>query len=182
METSNDAVGYILLTNVTGLRLNHGGCLNRLFRYSSTSDEYISRGELITAKEKPSSDYQLYHDPSISLSCKLDGIAPLNRQEFEILEAINSPVDVMSVYNLLDWGVSLKPGSIVYVKIFADDHTEPEHARAIIRYKGEVKDHQGTVFGVELLVSQSHLAIIPQVVAKSTEPVKINSHWQATSY
>ena len=119
-------------------------------------------GDEITPRkdgQKPH-NYQLKRDPTVLLYCKDDGedIAPLDKYESLLLEAIKNPTtryEVFSASNILNWGSRLKPGNMVYV-VIPGQHTAPvQYAAAVIRYVGGLKTELGIQFGVEITVRLS---------------------------
>ena len=90
-------------------------------KYSSV---VVVRGELLVPIPEnaitPRSDgqtphnYRLKQDPTVTLFCKEDDIAPLGKYEFQLLEGIKSHIACFDVFsNQLDWGSKLKPGDAV---------------------------------------------------------------------
>ena len=129
-------------------------------KYSSVA---VVRGELLVPIPEneitPRSDgqtphnYRLKQDPTVTLFCKEDDIAPLTNYEFLLLEGIKSHMARFDVFsNQLDWGSKLKPGDAVYVGL-PTQHAVPVHyAEAVIRYVGALKTEPGIQFGVEIMV------------------------------
>ena len=111
-------------------------------------------GDEITPRkdgQKPH-NYQLKRDPTVLLYCKDDGedIAPLDKYESLLLEAIKNPTtryEVFSASNILDWGSRLKLRDAVYVGL-----PTLHYAAAVIRYVGGLKTEPGIQFGVEITV------------------------------
>ena len=128
-----------------------------------SSSVVVVRGELLVPIPEneitPRSDgqtphnYRLKEDPTVTLFCKEDDIAPLGKYEFQLLEGIKSHMACFDVFsNQLDWGSKLKPGDAVYVAI-PTQHAVPVHyAAAVIRYVGGLKTEPGIQFGVEITV------------------------------
>ena len=86
---------------------------------------------------------------------KMTYVAPLNNEEFLLLEAIKKPSDrIEAFYNdKLERATKLKAGSSVDVKIGGANVTHLQHARTVVHYKGMLKEQNGFYFGVEILVS-----------------------------
>ena len=133
------------------------------FLSRKSSSVVVVRGELLVPipenEVTPRSDgqtphnYRLKQDPTVTLFCKEDDIAPLGKYEFLLLEGIKSHMACFDVFsNQLDWGSKLKPGDAVYVAI-PTQHAVPVHyGEAIIRYVGALKTEPGIQFGVEITV------------------------------
>ena len=84
------------------------------------------------------------------MNCTIEDIALLNQQEFLLMEGIEKPADRMEVFNeKLDWGITLKKGSRVYVILNSTQRT-----RGVVHCKGLIGNVPGILFGVEILVSQ----------------------------
>ena len=131
-----------------------------------TSNKPISalKGELLIAipgdklvprrdRAKPH-NYRLARDATVSLRAEPDDIAPLNRREFALLEAIKSNHIRYSIFlSELDWGLSLRKDSKVYVIVNPE---APQSAwvrsKAVVHWSGKLEDQQGTQFGVEITV------------------------------
>ena len=143
--------GYILLKDSRGLSKS---ALKKLISAVPYSEKYILRGELVTIKQSSSSEskqyYPLHRDPNVYVDCVAEDVAPLNHQEFLLMEGIEKPADRMEVFNKekLEWGITLKQGSQVYV-IF----NNTQYARAVVHCKGLIGSVSGIQFGVEILVS-----------------------------
>ena len=133
------------------------------FLSRKSSSVVVVRGELLVPISEneitPRSDgqtphnYRLKQDPTVTLFCKEDDIAPLGKYEFLLLEGIKSHMACFDVFsNQLDWGSKLKPGDAVYVAI-PTQHAVPVHyGEAIIRFVGVLKTEPGIQFGVEITV------------------------------
>ena len=113
----------------------------------------LPRGELVARKEIGKNQpftYSSNSDPNIVMSGE-DRVSPLSSTQFCLLEAVKDPADRISAFeNKLKWGVCLKSGSNVLIRI-PHKHLEAE---GVVRYSGELGDQQkGHFFGVEILVS-----------------------------
>ena len=143
-----EAAGYILLKDSWGLSKS---TLKKLIPAVPYSEVIILRGELITVKQNSSSEtkYQLHRDPNVYVKCINEDIAPLNKQDFLLMEGIEKPADRMEAFinEKLDWGITLKEGSTVYVIL------NTQYARAVVHYKGVIGNVPGIRFGMEFLVS-----------------------------
>ena len=152
MESST--VGYILLKD------SRGTSKSIVKKYLPGANPYteviVLRGELVTVKQSSSSEskcnYQLRRDPSVYVYSAIEDIAPLNQQEFLLMEGIEKPADRMEAFNngKLDWGINLKQGFEVYVTL---NSPNAQYTTAVVHFKGEVGNVPGIQFGVELLVS-----------------------------
>ena len=129
-----------------------------------TNQKRVLRGELlrpIPREKEPRSNivqpnYSVEKDPAITLFAVDDNISPLNIDDYHLLKAIESPFDRWKVFSdphWLEWGASLKLGSLVYVRLPSPNASEPTWSHVIIRYKGPVKNHFGMNFGVEIMVN-----------------------------
>ena len=138
-----------------------GTVKNLLGRKSSSV--VVVRGELLVPIPEneitPRSDgqtphnYRLKQDPTVTLFCKEDDIAPLGKREFLLLEGIKSHMACYDVFsNQLDWGSKLKPGGVVYVGLPTQHAVPVQYAAAVIRYVGGLKTEPGIQFGVEITV------------------------------
>ena len=164
--------GAILLQDSSGEKANTsivGTVKNFLAGRKSSSPVVVVRGEFlvpipgdeITPRkdgQKPH-NYHLKQEPTVSLYCKDDDVAPLGEYELWLLEGIKSRSQryevFISVSNKLDWGSRLKPGNMVYAFI-PGQHTAPvQYAAAVIRYVGGLKTEPGIQFGVEITVRLS---------------------------
>ena len=147
-----EAVGYILLKDSQGC----SKALKKILVTVPYSEVHVLRGELVIVNQSSSSEskhyYQLYRDPNVYVDCTIEDIAPLNQQEFLLMEGIEKPADRVEVFNdeKLDWGSTLKKGSRVYVIL---NSTVTQYARAVVHYKGVIRNVPGIRFGMEILVS-----------------------------
>ncbi len=115
----------------------------------------VIRGELLLKyEESPPFNYMLNRDPYICLLCDDFAIAPLNREEFSLLEAIPMACDrLVAFQNKLEFGVNVKQGTAVHVTIPGVNLSVEEHVRATVHSKGNIGNQPGINFGVEILVS-----------------------------
>ena len=123
-------------------------------------------GELLAMipdkKLQPKNDahnFRLKEDPSVTIYGGDGGtnVAPLSGEEFELLEAIQSPSARFAVFSeegKLEWGGKLKEGDQVYVRIdpFVG-YFMPDWSLVVVQYVGEVQSLPGRNFGVEIKVS-----------------------------
>ena len=125
------------------------------------------RGELLVAI--PSQDlvprndggkphnYRLARDTTVTLRAKEEEVAPLDREDFLLLEAIKSThsrFDTFISADKMKWALSLKEGSEVFVAVNPE---MPQHSwlrcQAVVRWVGDLGGKErGTVFGVEIMV------------------------------
>ena len=96
-------------------------------------------------------NFHLASDKNTTLHLDIDGSsAVLSDPEFMLLQAITTPLDRFKAYKSgkCTWGLSLQVGDTVDV----DDSWVDAPVAAIVRYIGEISDHCGTMFGVEIVV------------------------------
>ena len=153
-------VGFILLNDLKGIKFDGiaRSALKKLFLGTAPhSYTNVLRGELLLGLNQenyPHFNYVLFNDRNICLFCDEYDVAPLNREEFLLLEATKKPSDRLDTFNKkLEWGVKLKPGADVYISIPGANISSAEQARATVHYKGVVGKLPGINFGVEILVS-----------------------------
>ena len=96
-----------------------------------------------------------------SLRCSADEVAALSKEEYVVLEAIDSDADRYTVYSTpgkLKWGCGLKVGDTVLARLpggsgrgSSSGGQQHQYTTAIIRWCGET-DFDGYKFGVEITV------------------------------
>ena len=91
-------------------------------------------------------------------------MAPLDREDFLLLEAIKSAHSRFNIYISADkmkWALSLKEGSEVFVVVNPEeDHHSWLRSRAVVRWVGELGGKErGTLFGVEITVGNVYIII-----------------------
>ena len=143
-----DRVGYVLERNLLSLGLSR-----------KQSPMQISRGELLEAfpeaeKPKDSSKIALVgiDRRSLRLECAMECISRLIEEEANMLLAISSLEERYQTFMdriRLDFGRKIGPGSKVYVTLRGFSKELP----GVVWYKGELLSCNGTMFGVELMVS-----------------------------
>ena len=161
--TGVDNYSYILMRDTQGEKAA-GKFMSVLV--GGSKQVQVLRGELFTLiprkevqprnDEKPAHNYRLKKDPSVTLYCGEDDLAPLNKDDLELLEAIQKPYDRFAVFsedNKLEWGGKLKMGDRVYVKIPGDNSSVPDWSIAVVQHVGEVESLLGRNFGVEIKVA-----------------------------
>ena len=102
-------------------------------------------------------NYRLARDTTVTLRAEEEEVAPLDREDFLLLEAIkstHSQFDTFISAKKMEWALSLKEGSEVFVAVNPE---MPQHSRlhcqAVVRWVGELGGKErGTVFGVEIMV------------------------------
>ena len=99
-------------------------------------------------------NFRLVRDTTVTLRAEAEEVAPLDREDFLLLEAIKSAHSRFDTYISADkmkWALSLKEGSEVSVVM---NHEVPQIcSRAVVRWVGELEGKErGTVFGVEIMV------------------------------
>ena len=157
--SSNTAAGGILLKDEEGFKFrNVHRHLVRSMDISPESTVTVQRGELVKYYDhsKKKYNYTSQSDQSVFLKCDdEEDVAPLHLEEFMLLEAFDNPADRYSAFakGLMEFGLSLVPDSKVFVVTSGTSSAKQELLRATVRYVGEVENHPGTQFGVELNVS-----------------------------
>ena len=102
-------------------------------------------------------NYRLARDTTVTLRAEDEEVAPLDWRDYSLLEAIKSPhsrFDTFISADKMEWGLSLKEGSKVFVIMNPEeDHHSWLRSRAVVRWVGELGGKErGTVFGVEIMV------------------------------
>ena len=126
-----------------------------LVNISKTSQTGIQKGELLIHK-----DGWLYlkGNDDARFQFEADKVAPLDRELCSLLEANPSPKARMAVFmtaGWLDWGVAVKKGDKVYIRVPMKDNAEGCCSTAIVHCVGRLSEDQpGTMFGVEITVSK----------------------------
>ena len=88
----------------------------------------------------------------IRFECRREDVAPLTREEADLLLAIASGTLRYQIYidrGRLDFGKRLQGGSHVMVSVKGSSKNLP----GVVRYKGFLPNMPGTIFGVQLHVS-----------------------------
>ncbi len=108
-------------------------------------------------------NYRVKKDPSISLYCSEQVVAPLNQYESLLLEAVPTPSARFSLFlsdNMWDWGQRLKVGDDVFVLVSGQVPSPTQlmpRAAAKVRCVGGLGTGddvpKGVFFGVEIMVS-----------------------------
>ena len=163
--------GAILCYDKTGEKLSThlAGVVKR------TSTVNVLRGELLVPVHgdkivlrndgKKPHNCQVKGDPTITLYCSEEDVAPLGNYEFLLLEGIQSRDARYQTFistGHLDWGLKLKSGDEVYVIVpgFSSGSTAvatqaTPRAAAKVRYVGGLETNSlniGITFGVEITV------------------------------
>ncbi len=96
-----------------------------------------------------------YDKTSYFCDCSIEDIEPLEDEKAKLLLSLKSHGERYKFFmnSTVDTGKKMTIGSNVYVKVRLHSGGTQE-LRGIIRYKGPLPEEHGTVFGVELLVSQ----------------------------
>ena len=154
------AEAAILLKDIQGEK-NVG----RIAGLLKSGSKAVYRGELLLTlprvKVVPRKDgknahnYQLASDPSVTLFCTEDDVAPVSDYEYHLMEAIKSREDRFDVFrkDILDWGSKLKEGTFVYVTLPSKTPLSNQRAVSVIKYAGPLPNERGIQFGVEIQVS-----------------------------
>ena len=155
-QMTSNLTAVILVQDTVGYK-NDSVIKNKWKWYLGTSQStvHVRRGELLKEyhHEEKKYNYVLQRDPSVFLRCADENVAPLlTQKEFMLMEGIEKPVDRFGAFieGMIEFGMSLEPGSRVFVNIGTKDR---RLIRAIVHYIGEVLGGQGCHFGVELKVS-----------------------------
>ena len=147
-----EVVGAILLKDVQGTK----STVKKLIIGGATlSPMNVLCGELLLGHANDDCfNYMLSRDSNVLLFCDRVDVAPLNRMEFLLLEAIKKPSDRLTVFRTakLEFGSSLEVGSAVCVTV-GDNFSVEKYIRAVVHYKGRVGTLPGVNFGVEILVN-----------------------------
>ena len=153
-------VGAILLKDVHGTKFNIGTKLKAVIKkfIGSTRQSPVDVlcGELLLENATDDKyNYMLSRDSRVLMFCDTNyDTAPLNREEFLLLEAIKKPSERLTAFKTkLEWGVNLKTGSPVLITEPGDNLSVENRARATVHYKGTVGKLPGIHFGVEIMVS-----------------------------
>ena len=147
---------YILLENIWAKKeqKTYSG-------YSSSGQKHLSRGEILirnmtTVVDNTKGTLKLhpYDKGTYYCDCPVANIEPLNDEEAKLLLPFKSNDERYKIYknNLLDNGRRMTVGCNVFVKVKTVGGSIVE-LRGVIRYKGPLPGEDGTMFGVELLVS-----------------------------
>ena len=149
---------YILLKETCAKKRNTD------YSYSVSGPKSLLRGEILIGNYFTSVDsatgtlrLHLYGKPSYYCDCPVETIMPLEDEEAMLLFSFKSNDERYKYFTnmSLDVGKKLTIGSNVYVKVRSSMGGTQE-LRGVIRYKGPLPD-EGTMFGVELLVSKPEL-------------------------
>ena len=149
-----EVVGAILLKDSPAYKFDHG--LKKKLFGGGPQHVTVLRGELLMGVDGSNHyNYMLSHEENTCLFCDENDIAPLNNEEFLLLEAIKKPFDRLEAFrsNKLEWAAKLKAGVSVDVRTGGDNISHPEYARGVVHFKGMLKEQNGVYFGVEILVS-----------------------------
>ena len=115
------------------------------------------RGELVEEHNQIDvhCNMRLCRDPTTLMFTQGEDVAPLNFEEFLLVQGVDSITDRLIIFknNGIDLGMSLVQGSKVYVAVFGPGHVKRKYVRAIVQFKGSVQGLTGTIFGVETMVS-----------------------------
>ena len=159
-QIMTNEIGVAILLKDTQGEKNHGKVEN-LFRSRSRT---VCRGELLISlprvKVVPRKDgkaahnFQLDSDPSVTLFCPEDDVAPLSDYEYSLMVAIKSRGARFDVFrkDMLDWGSKLKKGTFMYVALPSITPVTNQRAVSLIRYVGQLPHEHGTLFGAEIQV------------------------------
>ena len=157
----------ILLKDMVGEQEGHFS----LLRFGQTPPETVNiqRGELLVpSRQKEESSLpdhhqlsqsklacKLWRDSNITIQCRPDEFAWLDNVEFDILEAVQSPLSRYEEFCMdkkLSWASKLKLGSVVHVRMTGEARTVVQYAEGVVRYIGKIAKNPGQMFGVEITV------------------------------
>ena len=146
-------VGAILLKDVQGAKCDIGAksAIKKLIGSATQSPVDVLCGELLLENDGDYYNYVLSRDSNILMFCDGNDTAPLNPEEFLLLEAIKKPCDRITAFRRLEWGVGLKIGSAVSVTVPGDNLSVDKRARATVHYRGTIGNSPGIHFGVEIM-------------------------------
>lgn len=136
----------------------------------------IPPSEIQTRSDGSQHNFSLKRDPNITLQAVADDISPLNMEDYYLLRAIDSPFDRFRVFShphLLEWGARLKTGDQIFVRLPSPNPSSSNWSLAIIRYKGVVKNLPGTNFGVEIMVSNTYVNLLFQLIRNMIQCVNL---------
>ena len=144
-------MGHILLQGAQGSKT-----VNPVKKFLGVYNVNVPSGELlITLPDDLKHTYRLDRDLTVvcTVSDELQ-VVPLHQREFLLMQGIRQPAERIETFNRgkLDWGLSLCPGSKVYVKLPDSNISMDKWAKATVHYVGRVGNLRGTQFGVEILV------------------------------
>ena len=161
METPTGRNGYILLQDG-----RFGENLWSVDFRGTPQNENLSKGALLEElreTEQPADStrialQRIYRYPllltvtRLRFECRREDVAPLTREEADLLLAIDSYALRYQIYidrGRLDFGKRLQGGSHVMVSVKGISKNLP----GVVRYKVFLPDVRGTMFGVQLHVS-----------------------------
>ena len=148
------------------------------YSYSVSGSKLLLRGEILIRNYQTSVEsakgtlrLHLYGKPSYYCDCPIETIMPLEDEEAMLLLSFKSNDERYKYFTntSLDVGKKLTIGSNVYVKVRSPSSVTQE-LRGVIRYKGTLPD-EGTMFGVELLVSKLELHSVDQVLKRQNSRI-----------
>ena len=149
----------ILLKDVQGEK-----SLGKIGGFFKPSIKPVFRGELLLLlprvkviprkDNKPAHNFQLANDPSVTVFCSEDDVAPLSDYEYNLMVAIKSRESRFDVFrkDFMDWGSKLKEGTFVYATLPSKSPVPNQRALSVIRYVGPLPKEDGILFGVEIQV------------------------------
>ena len=148
---------YILLRDCVG-HIQERSMLSLGLSVKSTPT-HLLKGELMEAlpeTEQPNDSTRIalagIERKNLRLECDMEGIAKLTSEDANLLLAISSAGSRYQTYidrKRLDFGRQLKHGSQVFVELKGVS----KKLHGIVWYVGELPTNLGTMFGIELIVS-----------------------------
>ena len=132
--------------------------------------DHVLKGELLVKGNNPHDGshamYSLASDRSKKVSCINNDVAPLSKDDYEWLAAIQKPIDRFIIYTRqgkFEVVKKLQVGERVWVSLPASDGTPLLSSfccQATVQYIGPLQDMPGRWVGVELKVRQKVLVAI----------------------
>ena len=133
------------------------------YGYSNSGTKYLLKGEIMirnltTVVDSTNETLRLhpFDKTSYFCDCSIKDIEPLEDEKAKLLLSFKSHGERYKFYmnSTVDTGKKMTIGSNVYAKVrLPNGGGGTQELRGIIRYKGPLPTEDGTMFGVELLVS-----------------------------
>ena len=153
-----DAETVLLLKDAQGARSGKKKGLLKLTPSLGT----VCRGELLLKDKvtqykdgETAHNFKAASDPSVTLRCTEDDVAPLSSNQFHLLKPIKSREACYNAFQkgLLDWASKLKKDDLAYV-ILLTNLVQEQYVLVVIRYIGSLQTEPGIWFGVEIVVCE----------------------------
>ena len=153
---------YILVQDRVG---HPGRSMLALGLTTKATPTQVLKGELLEAlpeAEQPSDSTRIalagIERKSLRLECRTEDINRLTSEEADLLLAISSAGLRYQTFidrKRLDFGRRILPGSQVWVEVKGI----PKKLHGVVWYKGDLPSTLGTMFGVQLIVSELYMVI-----------------------